>query len=198
MTAGLARCTAAYFAVEHRDVVTQSFVRAPADRLAELLASMSARGVWHEVSCLLDDGFQMVSLHERDLEDFQRELRSIRSLPLYTMRPPMHSSLFTGLRAAAAREVIDALPLRAPRLPVLADQDGRELTGAEELRSMLLDHFVQPVDWPAVLGALRGRGVERLVIAGPDALFGRVEGAVRHFEVVAADPRAALRVRSVA
>ncbi|MEW2418773.1 ACP S-malonyltransferase [Streptomyces sp. NPDC046866] len=198
MTAGLARCTAAYFAAEHRDVVTQSFVRAPAGPLAELLASMSARGTWHEVSCLLDDGFQMISLHERDLEEFQRQLRAIGSLPLYTMRPPMHSSLFTGLRAAAAREVIDALPLRAPRLPVLADQDGRELTGAEELRAMLLDHFVQPVDWPAVLGALRARGVERLMIAGPDSLFGRVEGAVKDFEVVAADPRAALRVRSVA
>ncbi|GAA3063157.1 hypothetical protein GCM10020000_53150 [Streptomyces olivoverticillatus] len=37
-TARLARCTAAYFATEHRDVVTQSFVRAPAEALRELLA----------------------------------------------------------------------------------------------------------------------------------------------------------------
>jgi [acyl-carrier-protein] S-malonyltransferase len=195
MTAGLARCTAEYFAVEHRDVVTQSFVRAPEEGLRELLAGMDERGEWHELSCRLDNGFEMVSLHERHLEEFQKRLRAIGSLPLYTMRPPMHSSLFTGLRRKAAEEVVAALPLRDPQLPVIADQDGTEITTADGLRTMLLDHFVRPVDWPAALAELGRRGVTRLVVAGPDALFSRVECAVRNFEVVLADPRSAMRPR---
>lgn len=196
MTAALARCTAEYFAREHRDVVTQSFVRAPAGPLRELFAGMDARGAWHEVACRLDEGFRMVSVREAELETFQRELRSIGALPLHVMRPPMHSSLFTGLRELAAREVIDALPLRDPLLPLIADQDGTELTTAAGLRQMLLDHFVRPVDWPATLDALRARGVERLVIAGPDALFGRVESATSRFEVVPVSPERTLRAPS--
>ncbi|MGW2642983.1 ACP S-malonyltransferase [Streptomyces sp. NPDC001348] len=188
MTAGLARCTAEYFAREHRDVVTQSFVRAPRGPLAELFADMDARGARHEVACRLDEGFLMVSVHEAELDRFQKDLRSIGAMPLYVMRPPMHSSLFTGLRELAAREVVDALPLRDPELPVLADQDGTELTTSAGLRQMLLDHFVRPVDWPATLDALRARGVERLVVAGPDALFGRVRSATSRFEVVPVSP----------
>ncbi|MFF4017288.1 ACP S-malonyltransferase [Streptomyces sp. NPDC001843] len=198
MTAGLARCTAEYFAREHRDVVTQSFVRAPQGPLAELFADMDARGAWHEVACRLDEGFLMVSVHEGELERFQQDLRSIGAMPLYVMRPPMHSSLFTGLRELAAREVVDALPLRDPDLPVLADQDGTELTTADGLRHMLLDHFVRPVDWPATLDALRARGVERLLVAGPDALFGRVRSATSRFEVVPLSPDRAARPATAA
>ncbi|MFJ3232117.1 ACP S-malonyltransferase [Streptomyces sp. NPDC086787] len=198
MTAGLARCTEEYFAQEHRDVVTQSFVRAPAGPLDELFAEMDARGAWYETACLLDDGFRMVSVHEAELEEFQRRLRSIGALPLYVMRPPMHSSLFTGLRERAAREVIDALPLRDPEIPLIADQDGTELTSAAGLRQMLLDHFVRPVDWPATLDAMHGRGVERLVIAGPDALFGRVSAATSRFEVVPVSPERAPRATAAA
>ncbi|MEV7195520.1 ACP S-malonyltransferase [Streptomyces sp. NPDC093510] len=197
MTAGLARCTAEYFAVEHRDVVTQSFVRAPAEGLQELLAGMDERGEWHELSCLLDDGFCMISLHEAQLDEFQRQLKALGALPLYTMRPPMHSSLFAGLRDKAARDVIDGLALRDPKLLVVADQDGHPIHTAEELRTMLLDHFVRPVDWPAALHALRERGVDRLVIAGPDRLFGRVRCATSAFDVVTVDPtRAARRTRT--
>lgn len=196
MTADLARCTAEYFATEHRDVVTQSFVRAPEEGLRELLAGMTERGEWHDLSCRLDRGFEMVSLHERHLPEFQRRLRSIGALPLYAMRPPMHSSAFTGLRDRAAAEVIDALPLRDPVLPVLADQDARPVGTAAEVRRMLLDHFVRPVDWPAVLTRFRELGVTRLLIAGPDTLFGRVECAKRDFEVVTVDPQRAMRPRA--
>ncbi|MDF9815666.1 [acyl-carrier-protein] S-malonyltransferase [Streptomyces sp. SPB162] len=196
MTARLARCTADYFATEHRDIVTQSFVRAPVDGLRELLDGMDERGEWYDLSCRLDQGFEMISLREEHLEAFTARLRKIGSLPLYAMRPPMHSSLFTGLRDRAAVEVIDALPLRDPDLPVLADQDGRLIDTAEGLRTMLLDHFVKPVDWPAVLAELDGRGVTRLVVAGPDALFSRVECAVRTFDVVLADPKHAMRPKA--
>ncbi|MGW3466621.1 acyltransferase domain-containing protein, partial [Streptomyces olivaceoviridis] len=60
LTAEIARCLEEYFAEEHRDKVTLSFVRAPRDGLDAILADLDAAGEWHEISCHVDDGFSMV------------------------------------------------------------------------------------------------------------------------------------------
>ncbi|AEY87190.1 malonyl-CoA-[acyl-carrier-protein] transacylase [Streptomyces hygroscopicus subsp. jinggangensis 5008] len=195
LTAEIARCLEEYFAEEHRDKVTLSFVRAPRDGLDAILADLDAAGEWHEISCHVDDGFYMVSLSERRVEWMQERLRAIGSLPLYTMRPPMHASAFRSLRDKAAREVVSRYTFADPRLPVVADQDGRLLHTGEELRTMLLDGFDHPMDWPSVTTALKEAGVRRLCVAGPDSLFGRVPRTIRQFDVVAAQPRLAMTPR---
>ncbi len=195
LTAGIARCLEEYFAEEHRDVVTLSFVRAPAEGLDAILAELDEAGEWHEISCRIDDGFYMVSLSERRVEWMQERLRAIGSLPLYTMRPPMHASAFRPLRDKAEREVVSRYTFSDPKLPVVADQDGRLLHTGEELRTMLLDGFDHPMDWPSVTTALEDAGVRRLCVAGPDTLFGRVPRTTRTFDVVAAQPRLAMTPR---
>lgn len=67
------------------------------------------------------------------------------------------------------------------------------LTTGDEVRTMLLDGFVRPVRWPAVVDALRRHGVGKLYVAGPDSLFGRVPVTTGNFDVVAVDPRTALQ-----
>jgi [acyl-carrier-protein] S-malonyltransferase len=195
MTARMARCLEEYFAHEHRDVVTHSFVRTPGERLAEILAELTDRGEWYDISCHVDDDFYMVSLRERNLDWLQRRLRGAGGLPLYTMRPPMHASAFEPLRRKAAVEVFGDLRFADPQLPLVADQDGRVLTTAADVHTMLLDSFVRPMRWPDVVAAMKRMGVGTVYVCGPDSLFGRVGATTRNFEVVSVNPRLAMQPR---
>ncbi|MET9443401.1 ACP S-malonyltransferase [Streptomyces sp. NPDC006610] len=192
-TARLADCMDEYFAREHPDLVTHSFVRVPRERLDEMLAELTDRGEWHDVSCHVDDDFFMVTLSEKSLEPFQQRVRSVGGLSLYTMKPPMHSHVFGGLRDRVEREIFAGLSFADPVLPVVADQDGTVLTTGAGVRTMLLDGFVRPVRWPDVVASLREAGVGRLYVAGQDAMFTRVGCTTRAFEVVPFTPRAALQ-----
>ncbi|MFC0527345.1 ACP S-malonyltransferase [Phytohabitans kaempferiae] len=195
MTARLARCMDEFFATEHRDVVTHSFIRTPEAGLGEVLAELDGRGEWYDISCYLDHDFFMVSLREKNLEWLEREIRGLGGLSLYTMRPPMHSGAFDALRRKAEREVIGELPFADPKLPVVADQDGAVLHTAEAVRTMLLESFVRPLRWPDVVATLKRLGVGTVCVAGPDSLFGRVGCTTANFEVIAANPRLALQPR---
>ncbi|MFC9249582.1 ACP S-malonyltransferase [Streptomyces sp. NPDC057136] len=195
LTARLARCTSEYFATEHQDLVTLSFVRAPQEKLEPLLAELTERGEWYDFSCYLDNGFYMLTLSGGSVEWLERRIRSIGGLPLYTMRPPMHSSRFSALRQKVLDEVIADVEFSDPKLPVVADSDGSVLHSADDVRALLLDGFVRPVRWPAVVETLKEMSVTKVCVAGPDSLFGRLECTVSHFDVLAADPRLAMRPR---
>ncbi|MFJ9840201.1 ACP S-malonyltransferase [Kitasatospora sp. NPDC101155] len=192
MTAELARCMDEYFSREHTDIVVLSFVRTPEEKLGEILAELDEQGEWHDISCYVDEGFYMLSLRESRVEWMQHRLRAIGGMPLYTMRPPLHSGAFAGLRDKAEREVLSTLHFTDPKLPVVADQDGALLTTAEQVRTMLLDSIVRPLRWPDAVAGLKRLGVERVCVAGPDSLFGRVPCTTGNFEVVPANPRLAM------
>lgn len=196
LTSRLAHYETRYFAEEQPGVVTHSFARTPRQTLQEILAELDADGEWHEISCHVDDDFYMVSLRAERLEWLQRRLRAAGGLPLYTMDPPMHASLFAPLRDRVAEELFPELRFADPTVPVVADQDGTVRTTADGVRQILLDGFVRTVRWPEVVAALRRLGVRRISVAGPDALFGRVPVTTRAFEVTAVDPRLAMSPRA--
>lgn len=193
LTVQLARCEEAYFRLEYQDVVTQSVARTAGQTLREILADMAGRGEWHDISCVVDDDFFMVSMRERSLERFNGAVRATGGLPLRVMRPPMHSSAFSELRQRVADNVLTNFRFADPRLPIVADQDGSVVDTAEGVKSLLLNSIVQPVNWPDTLRSMRERGVTKLYVAGPDALFGRVRGAAASFDVVTVNQRMALR-----
>jgi [acyl-carrier-protein] S-malonyltransferase len=195
LTARLARCEEEYFRSEHRDVVTQSVARTPEETLREILTGMSERGEWHDISCHIDQDFFMVSMREPAVERFTREVRAAGGLPLYAMRPPMHSSAFAALRRKAEEEVVGAFTFADPRMPIVADQDGAVVRTGDGVRAMLLDGFVRPVRWACTVEAMKGLGVTEVYVAGPDSLFGRVRCTTRAFTVVPVNPRTALRPR---
>ncbi|MFE4513928.1 ACP S-malonyltransferase [Kitasatospora sp. NPDC056783] len=195
MTAELARRMDGYFAREHTDVVVLSFVRTPEEKLSEILAELDEQGEWHDISCYIDEGFYMLSLRESRVEWTQQRLRAIGGMPLYTMRPPLHSGAFGGLREEIEREVLPTFGFTDPKLPVVADQDGTLLTTAEQVRTMLLDSVTRPLRWPDALAGLKGFGIERVCVAGPDSLFGRVSCTTGNFEVLPANPRLAMTPR---
>lgn len=107
----------------------------------------------------------------------------------------MHCAAFGPLRDHVEREVLAGVRFSDPEIPVVADQDGALLSSAAGVRAMLLDGFVRPVRWPAVVDTLRRLQVGTLYVAGPDAMFGRVGCTSRNFDVVAAGPRLALQPR---
>jgi [acyl-carrier-protein] S-malonyltransferase len=194
LTERFAHVLDAYFAEDHPEqVATQSFARVPPGVREEILAELADRGEWYDVTCVVDEDFAMVTLRADLLEWLQQRLRTAGGLPLYVMRPPMHSAAFGALRDRAADEVTAGLEFHDPTLPVVSDQDGSLLTTGGQIRDLLLDCCVRAVQWPTALAALREHGVSTLYVAGQDSLFGRVGAATKNFEVVAANPRLALR-----
>ena len=189
LTARLARCEAEYFQTEHQDVVTQSIARTPGDVLQEILEGMTGRQEWHDISCHIDQDFFMVSMRATSLERFTAEVRAAGGLPLYAMRPPMHSAAFGPLRRKVEDEVLGDLGLGDPRLPIVADQDGSLVVTAEAVRAMLLDGFTRPVRWPQAVQSMRALGITKIYISGPDSLFGRVPCTCQAFEVVPLNPK---------
>jgi len=195
LTVEIARCLDEYFAVEHTDAVTLSFARTPPSRLREISDELEAQGVWHEVSCRVDDDLAMLTLPEDRVDWLAGRLRAAGGMPLYVMRPPMHCAAFAGLARKVDDEVLSALTFADPTVPVVDDHDGTLLTTGEQVRSMLLDGFTRPVDWPSVVASLRGRGVRDLYVCGQDGLFGRVGRTTSAFSVVLVDPRSAMARR---
>jgi [acyl-carrier-protein] S-malonyltransferase len=195
MTASIVRLMDDYFATEHQDVVTQSFARTPADSLKELLGELDEKGEWYDISCHVDDDFHMLTLRQNNLDWLLRRLRGIGGMPLYTMRPPMHSSAFGVLRQRAEAEIMGEIEFTDPATPVVSDHDGQLLTSAAEIREMLLNGFVRTVRWPTAIATLRRLGVRTLYISGQDSLFGRVGVTTRNFTVVPLNPRIALQHR---
>ncbi|WP_217145659.1 ACP S-malonyltransferase [Streptomyces sp. AC627_RSS907] len=183
----IARTERRYFAAEHRDVVTHSFVRVSEERLHPLLAGLD----WHDVSGRLDADFHMVSLREPELDGFKSAISAAGGYSLYTMRPPAHTSLFSGVRALM-EDVYARYTLSAPRVPVVSYQDGTVLTDPEALRTALLDGFVNPIRWVDTVRSLRDLGVDRLWITGPDAMLSRLRTTADTFDVELCDLRRVL------
>ena len=199
LTERFAHCLDAFFADDYPEqVATQSFARTPKDRLDEILAELADQDEWYDITCVLDDDFRMLTLRAARVEWLQERLRAAGGMPLYVMKPPMHSPAFAALRARAATEVMAGLEFRDPALAVVSDQDGSLLTTGDDIKNLLLDCCVRAVEWPTALDSLRARGVGTLLVAGQDALFGRVGAATRNFKVVSATPRLALRPRRTA
>ncbi|MFI8826811.1 ACP S-malonyltransferase [Streptomyces sp. NPDC053431] len=193
MTAETARCEAEFFAAEYTDTVTQSVARTPREPLEELVARLREHDDTCEISGYMDSNFFLVTLRETTLDEFTAAVRALGGHPMYTMRPPVHARAFAGLRAKAEREVFARYRVGAPALAVVADQDGRVVTTADDMRTMLLDTFDRPVDWPAAVEGLSALGVERVVVTGPDNLFRRLPCTTSRFEVTAFEPKGTVR-----
>ncbi|GLV79538.1 ACP S-malonyltransferase [Streptomyces hygroscopicus] len=195
LTAELARCEEEYFRQEHRDAVTHCVIHTPEERLREALAELDDEGEWHDISGYIDRGFYLVSLREPVLDRFKKRIGELGGYNMYTMWPPVHAPAFSALRRKAEEEVLGSFQVADPELPIVADQNGALLTAADGVRTMLLDTFDHPIRWPDMVETMRGRGITKVCIAGPDNLFGRVTCTGENFEVVAIDARKAMRPR---
>ncbi|QIS14235.1 ACP S-malonyltransferase [Nocardia arthritidis] len=192
LTAELARAEQDYFAKSYTDAVTHCFVRVPEDGWRQALAELTAAGKWSELSAIVDEGFYFISVREPDLPWLVDRVRAAGGYSMGTMRPAVHARSFTELRHRMSAVLAD-FELSAPRLPVLADQDGATVETTAAAYTMLLDGFDQPINWPKVVGALAEQDVRSLYFLGPDKLFHRVDCVRRAFDVTHIDVTTPLR-----
>jgi [acyl-carrier-protein] S-malonyltransferase len=102
------------------------------------------------------------------VEEAERLARAAgaRRALILTIPLPAHSPLMEKA-GEAFRKVLDRLPLRAPKFPVLANATGERLRSVAALRQELGQHLLRPVDWARTMVSLQKMRVGTVVELGP-------------------------------
>ena len=105
-----------------------------------------------------------------------------------------HSPLMARAAAQFA-ELVARLPLRQPRIPVVANITGQLLTTADEVRKELADHILKPVQWTASVLEMVTLGSAEFFEIGPgQVLSGLIRRISREVQVVNLSDREIARV----
>lgn len=114
------------------------------------------------------------------------------------VRLPITIASHSPLMARAAAqfgEIIARLPLRQPRIPVVANITGQILTSAEDVRKELADHILKPVQWTASVVEMVTRGSAEFLEIGPgQVLSGLIRRISNEAHVVTLNDREVARV----
>jgi len=89
-----------------------------------------------------------------------------RRAVLLAVSAPFHTSLMAPAAARLAA-LLEQVPLRDARIPVVANVDGRPRQRAEEIRRALIDQVASPVQWEATMRALAQLGARTFIEVGP-------------------------------
>ena len=189
LVAQIARRERAYFERAHQDLVSQFVVRTPEAALGEILD-----GIGHELSGRFDDDVHLVTLRERELDEFVRRVRAAGGYALTTMRPAAHARALSPLRDELA-EVFGGFGFTDPALPIVSDQDGEPVRTGDGAASLLLESTVNAVRLPELVHRFARLGVGRVLVAGPDHLLHRLPGLTGRFTLLRADLREVLKPR---
>jgi [acyl-carrier-protein] S-malonyltransferase len=79
-----------------------------------------------------------------------------------------HSPLMASA-AEALGEVLSKTEIRSPKIPVVSNVTGDYHSGPEEIRSLLRQQVVRPVEWAASVQRLVADGCRRMIAVGPGA-----------------------------
>ena len=114
------------------------------------------------------------------------------------VRLPISIASHSPLMARAAAqfgEIVARLPLRQPRIPVVANITGQILTSADDIRKELADHILKPVQWTASVVEMVARGSAAFLEIGPgQVLSGLIRRISQDSRVVTLNDREVARV----
>ncbi len=109
------------------------------------------------------------------------------------VRLPISIASHSPLMARAASqfgELVARLPLRQPRVPVVANITGQILTSAEDVRRELADHILKPVQWSTSVIEMVKRGSAEFLEIGPgQVLSGLIRRISAEVQVVTLNDR---------
>jgi [acyl-carrier-protein] S-malonyltransferase len=114
------------------------------------------------------------------------------------VRLPITIASHSPLMARAAAqfgEIVAHLPLRQPRIPVVANITGQILTSADDIRKELADHILRPVQWTASVVEMLTRGSAEFLEIGPgQVLSGLIRRISQEAHVITLNDREVARV----
>ena len=114
------------------------------------------------------------------------------------VRLPISIASHSPLMARAAAqfgEIVARLPLRQPRIPIVANITGQILTSADDIRKELADHILKPVQWTASVVEMVARGSAEFLEIGPgQVLTGLIRRISQDSRVVTLNDREVARV----
>jgi len=114
------------------------------------------------------------------------------------VRLPISIASHSPLMARAAAqfgEIVARLPLRQPRIPVVANITGQILTSADDVRRELADHILKPVQWTSSVVEMVTRGSAEFLEIGPgQVLSGLIRRISQEAHVVTLNDREVARV----
>jgi [acyl-carrier-protein] S-malonyltransferase len=100
-----------------------------------------------------------------------------------------HSPLMARAAAQFA-EIVARLPLRQPRIPIVANITGQILTSADDIRKELGDHILKPVQWTSSVVEMITRGSAEFLEIGPgQVLSGLIRRISQEAHVVTLNDR---------
>ncbi len=100
-----------------------------------------------------------------------------------------HSPLMARAAAQFA-ELVARIPLRQPRVPVVANITGQLLTSADDIRRELADHILKPVQWTTSVVEMVKRGSAEFLEIGPgQVLSGLIRRISAEVQVVTLNDR---------
>ena len=127
--------------------------------------------------------------------ELARTRGAVRVVPL-----PINIATHSPLMARAAAqfaEIVARLPLRQPRIPVVANITGQILTSADDIRKEMADHILKPVQWTASVLEMVTRGSAEFLEIGPgQVLSGLIRRTSREAHVVTLNDREVARALS--
>jgi len=114
------------------------------------------------------------------------------------VRLPISIASHSPLMARAAAqfgEIVARVPLRQPRIPVVANITGQILTSADDIRKELADHILKPVQWTSSVVEMVARGSAEFLEIGPgQVLSGLIRRISQEAHVVTLNDREVARV----
>jgi [acyl-carrier-protein] S-malonyltransferase len=118
--------------------------------------------------------------------DFAEQQEGVLAMPL-AVTGAFHSRLMAPVAAEMA-EVLAAIPIRAPRVPVIANVTADSVTTPAAIRDALLAQITGTVRWGASLHRLVATGADTLIDVGPGRVLTRLaRETVPHVTVRTAD-----------
>ena len=165
------------------------------DVLEGVVADASAMGVITLANA--NSPGQMVLSGEAAALEHAAELARARGATK-VVRLPISIASHSPLMARAAAqfgEIIAKLPLRQPRIPVVANITGQILTSADDIRKELADHILKPVQWTSSVVEMVARGSAEFLEIGPgQVLSGLIRRISQEAHVVTLNDREVARV----
>jgi len=165
------------------------------EMLEGVVLEASARGVLTIANA--NSPGQIVLSGEGPALDFAADLAMARGAAKVVRLPitiASHSPLMARAAAQFA-ELVARLPLRQPRIPVVANITGQILTTADEVRKELADHILKPVQWTASVLEMVTLGSAEFFEIGPgQVLSGLIRRISREVQVVNLSDREIARV----